>query len=222
MNKHKLIKIDDYWIVVSDEEPKEGNLCFNRHALNHPKYKDDIIAPCSKNAEINWQNNMSYNNGTTFLRDNYHKMIASQNPAHNLPSIIFSDEVAKKLGIVDIEKLSSLKWDENHPTEKQAYKQGYNQCLSDNKDKRFTLEDMKRCWDIGIGLGVKWQELSNPEKMGFDKFIQSLTKNTWDVELEVEYKGEYLAGTCGDNEIWAEYPNEPKITNNSLTVKHLI
>lgn len=80
-----LIKTDGYWIIINNEEIKDGNwyLCWE---TKDNQSKDYLIS----NDPLH-----SYCIGA----DNYKKIIYSQNPEHNLPSITFSDEVAKKLGI---------------------------------------------------------------------------------------------------------------------------
>ena len=121
----KLIKVDDYWAVVEN--------------------KSDVL-------------------------------LFSQNPKHNLPSITFSDEVAKELGIVDVEKLKEKQYDSlyerlekaknfrgqvagRHPdlrtsqeihSNVEGYLEGYNQCLSNNTDKKFTLDDIKKAIDLYV------------------------------------------------------------------------
>lgn len=82
----KLIKINGYWIIVSDEEIKENN--WFAHF-----FKDGFVGI----AKITEKGLLDYPK----YRKNWLKLIASQNPEHNLPTITFSDEVAKKLGIVE-------------------------------------------------------------------------------------------------------------------------
>lgn len=140
MTHHKLIKIDGYWIVVSNES-------FN-------------YTYTEKGEEIPF------------------RIVASQNSAHNLPTIPFSDEVAKELGIVDTyEKFKAIDGTcKKGEYEHWLYDSGYNQCLSDNADKRFTLEDVRKAFH------------QNPAQTNrpFNEFIQYLTKEEYFCELEMD------------------------------------
>lgn len=57
---------------TTDEEIKEGDWYIN--LLNN------TIEKVSKNVAANWKSNMSYNNGTRFLRNDYKKIVATTNP----------------------------------------------------------------------------------------------------------------------------------------------
>ncbi len=75
-NKESIIPIDGGYVIVDKEiAPKQGDWTFNKHAVGSSK--GGPIEKCSLNAEKNWAANMSYNSGKTFLRDNFHVIIAS-------------------------------------------------------------------------------------------------------------------------------------------------
>lgn len=112
------------------------------------------------------------------------KMIASLNPEHGLPSIKFSDEVigewGNRLGIVDIDKLAILnnpdiqiyKDDEGlakavYISSHKNYKDGYNQALSDNKDKLFTLGQIEEAWNNGFNCGNSLDKIRTVEPTNF-------------------------------------------------------
>lgn len=117
--KYKLIKIDGYWIIVSNEEIKPNELFFHKFTISI-KLNNDI---------------------TSIKHEEYFKLIASQNPEHNLSLITFSDEVAKELGIID-EKKDEETWRDLF------------QLFIDNmiKDKKYTQEEWlkicKKNWSI--------------------------------------------------------------------------
>lgn len=121
----KLIKIDGYWIVVSNEKATNPEEWF------YNPYVKLVQIFCNP-AECN-------------------KLILSQNPEHNIPTITFSDEVSKELGIVDVKKIVQNKVEKIY----QKYiskdlledyvtlaEMGYNQCLANNVNKKFTKDDM--------------------------------------------------------------------------------
>jgi hypothetical protein len=209
--KTKLIKHEDYWIVVSDEKPKQNDW----YIYNTGEVIEYLV-------KLN--------------DDNLKKILFSQNPEHNLPTITFSEEVAKELGIVDVEKLA-YNWlydieEENlirkYPLKPMefGYIKAYNQCLSDNADKKFTLEDIKKAikygQDFAFGCTNSSDYMTNEElkngEQSEEEFIQSLTKQEYFCELEMELVEECLP-----------MPNihvktgkyQPKIINNSVFVKRI-
>ena len=87
--------------------------------------------------------------------------------------------------------------------------QGYNQALSDNKDQLFTLEDMEWAFLRGAILN---QRTHKGENFSFSKertkLIQSLTKQEYDCELEMDR----IPADRAPNG-WDMFP---KIANNSI------
>jgi len=95
--KYKLIKTGDYWIIVEKTIPKDNEY-----------YWDNLVSSWEKVGVLKMQGYADSNttrkvisaySGTTTPIKCAYRLIASQNPEHNLPSITFSDEVAKELGI---------------------------------------------------------------------------------------------------------------------------
>lgn len=102
----KLIKIDNYWIVVSDEGSEIGEWTSFTNTTN------GIIKAFNTpiQAKSPYASNGTYN----------FKVIASQNPDHKLPNITFSEEVAKELGEVDKDfweamPIEWIKWTKKQP-----------------------------------------------------------------------------------------------------------
>lgn len=66
------------------------------------------------------------------------------------------------------------------------YRKGYNQCIEDNKDKRFSEEDLRKVFNMArkhIELGIN--KVSRAYSYTEDEAISSLTqpKDTWEVEF---------------------------------------
>lgn len=211
----KLIKIDGYWIIVEDKR------------IENPTTNDLILDEYNQIAKFVDLSFIGLGYG------NFKKVLFSQNPEHNLHSITFNEEVSKELGIVDVEKLKrnyTAKRYENSDNKawfnqracEIDFKGGYNQCLSDNKDKLFTLEQLKQA----IFLGQ--MSIANPKGRDFgdnfestcENIIQSLTKQEYEVELEMNspyFDTEY-------QEEMHRNPSEiePLIINNSVKVIKLL
>jgi hypothetical protein len=209
----KLIKIDGYWIIVSKQE-----------ILPNSWYENNGMLFLSDN-KYNEGNNPNSSNPK--VTDHNFKLIYSQNPEHNLPSITFSDEVAKKLGIVDVEKLVDKLFKDEFKLAQESMPaiwydiklkaiKLYNQALSDNKDKLFTLEDMGRAYRMGKTYGTGRTNLALDE----DTFIQFLTKQEYDCELEMEMK--YEDCLEGSEFILRPAYKEPKLSSGSVKVIKLI
>ena len=149
----KAIQVDDYWVIVNTKlAPKYLDWCLNNHALNSSSSKYKAIEQCSKNAELNWAANMSYNSGKTFLRDNYHKIIASTKHIEGIPLIVFKERSVEELAIDYLWKYWSYMQCPksvfiNNPNEPIEFKRqfdsfidGYNQAKS--SDKKWSDEDV--------------------------------------------------------------------------------
>lgn len=238
----KLIKHEGYWIVLSDEKPRDKEWCLASYGPKNDK--DNYIAYADNihlgNVEHGEALLFSYNNFTHEI-GYCKKILFSQNPEHNLPTINFSDEVivewGKKLGIVDVEKLALTDFKENHDgfisykDRTEGYKNGYNQCLLDNADKIFTLEDILLIInEIGF-VKTTPDELNSKEYQPFItdedeqvwtinkehllKYTQYLTKEEYFCELDME---EIFYSSNMPKEGEQRPPYRPKITNNSCKV----
>jgi hypothetical protein len=86
-------------------------------------------------------------------------------------------------GVTDVEKLADERFlgsdDITIYNLRFGFKEGFNKAMELNKDKQFTLEDMKKAISFGQGMDL-WKEEEQ-----IDKFIQSLQQPT-EIEVEVE------------------------------------
>ena len=118
--------------------------------------------------------------------------------------------------------------------EKSRWKSIYNQALQDNKEKRFTLEDMKTAIVKALQFG---REIKDKDLKGFvyeilpytDKYLQSLsTPKEWKVEIETWTNGNWESYceerrqcvNCFETNLKSEPYNckcglKPKLTKNS-------
>jgi hypothetical protein len=88
-------------------------------------------------------------------------------------------------GIVDVEKLADeyivikpKHREYEHNLAVSAYIEGFNKAMELNKDKLFTLDDMKKAFEKGcLKLG---------NNRYFDELIESLNKNEWEVEVVMD------------------------------------
>lgn len=202
--KTQLIKIQDDFILVSDEEIKEGDF------IGYSTLK--VFVP------------VQYLGGD--LTKTERKIIAG---IPELPLIDFSalsEEELKIIGWVDVEKLAKEKYQyvsENPPhviitpeNKLEGFIEGFKAAQSLN-DKTFSLEDMFACFNLGIEFCE--DEVHKFRKKEFNKFIQSLQQTSWDVEVEMEDIGGYRQDSM--NGCWIS-KWQPKITNSSLKVTKII
>ena len=237
--KTKLIKLQDKFILVSDEEIKAGDKVLETYADSSVRITEATPMSITINSE--------YAKG-------FQKKIISENPDFSL----LSEEDCKTIGWVDVEKLAEKEmintkasaWIYNQLSESPSednefcaevatdfWIEGFKTAQSLN-DKMFSLEDVVSILDdiqkdladyqneIGIGMmdDIQWQQ------MFVDRVIASITsyeqlslqQTSWDVEIEMEEGEDYLAGMAGSNEIWASYDDKPKITNNSIKVLRIL
>jgi len=172
----KIIKLTDtHYIVVDDSEIKEGNWVCN---IQRPYAKQ------CQDIDVDYYNRRN---------DVFKKITHSTQPLYKNDFWAIQElklsEVKELIGEVDVEKKALEKYPEVYVTEKGcnapigtdcykrdriAFIQGYNQCLEDNKHKKYTDEDMKRYHNIMCLYGnVKGEE-----------YIQSLQPKTqWEIEI---------------------------------------
>lgn len=191
----KLIKIDGYWIIVEKQIPNIDEF-----------YWDDLVSSW-KNVGILKMNGYADGNSTKKVISSYvgtttpiqcsNRLIASNNPEHNLPSITFSEEVAKELGEVDVEKLAETntysKFDRVITGEIEDVKRkmfgricnyegfidGYNQCKEDNKEKKYTEENLMEAFYQGRGKSGGSSHMRTFKYHSFEDYIQSLLKKEY-------------------------------------------
>lgn len=210
----KLIKIDGYWIIVSDEERVKGDIVLGNFPDNPigiitDIYGEEFTVTCFNGDKVGLAQYDSF------------KILYSQNPEHNLPSITFSDEVAKELGIETFEskvKEEIKRKDSSRDEASIYYCNGLKNALTwferYNKDKLFTLEQMRECFE----QSRKWDKPYYDAKFRtFEDYIQSLTKQEYDCILECSLNGIKKEGESCTRNNNCKYPN-CLITNNSVKV----
>ena len=154
----KIVKINtDHYVIVDDSEIKKG---------------DWVVGGTRTVVQCMYPENVHH-------RD-VKKITHSTHPMQGVFPIPIT-EVKELLGEVDVERKAELYvWGRVYLTEQEkqqteiAYMTGYNQAIQDNKDKKYTEEDLKRYHNIMCLHGNKKGE----------EFIQSLQPKT---EWEVEY-----------------------------------
>ena len=216
MDKYKLIKVTEGFLITCTE----------------PITFSDTLKPCYYLFK-----------GEVYKREYSHhtdsqKIIAS-NFLPELPSINFNN-LEEEFGIINVEKLADAYIDKNnlnippnnltdeqqndlYPYEivkfKKTYLDAFNKCLSLNKDKRYTLEDIKTAIRYGFDVGF-CSNSNNKTKntlLSEDEIIQSLEpKIEFEIELETEWIKDFPKGGFGGaGSIDIE---QPKITNNSIKI----
>lgn len=91
--------------------------------------------------------------------------------------IIFLSEVKELLGVMDVEKKAQIEWGNVHRTGVLGYIDGYNQALEDNKEKKYTEEDLRKA------ISETRRGMLFLDKY-VNEFIQSLQPKTeWEVEI---------------------------------------
>lgn len=117
----------------------------------------------------------------------------------------------------DVEGLANAEWDENHPTERSAYKQGFNKHAELNADKKFTLQDVKASIDMAVSLWVNRVNCTLMSEIEA-KVIQSISveKSEWNAEIEM-----YPSPITTGNELGEEgkdWELKPKITDGYIKI----
>ena len=156
----KLIKItDDHYVVVDDSEIKEEDWYVNNNVI----FRSDDLFDEGNNPNQNSNNK---------------KITHSTQPLEWFGGeIIFLSEVKE---LIDVEKKIISPYPMNTQNDVDwcnGYQRGYNQALEDNKDKKYTEEDIYKAYRAGM-------QFVGEDKGSLGEFIQSLQPKTeWEVEI---------------------------------------
>ena len=181
----KKIKYDHY-VVVTDDPIKEGDWYYHiiRKTIHNTSEKADYFV-----------NNTKYNDFKKITHSTEPLELLSENGLSGMgfskvrPLNIF--EVKELIGEVNIEKKAeedakSYVWDfyshtcSGYSDPIDGFINGYNKCLEDNKDKKYTEEDLRKA----MGFGYDMCHQKRLDKWGFENFIQSFQPKTeWEVEI---------------------------------------
>lgn len=162
----KLIKIkEDHYVVVDDSEIKEGDWIYN------PDREPSLLQCIGKGSIRGWN---KITHSTQPLGIGWQQEVIE----------LSLQEVKELIGEVDVEKkareeverytISTSSIDLKAKIQRfQGYMKGYNQALEDNKEKKYTEEDMRKAFEYGKTLdGYDW----------FGDLLESLQPKTeWEV-----------------------------------------
>jgi len=144
----------------------------------------------------------------------------------------------EEFGIVDIERLAKDEyqyqngpdhsWDAMQNQLRRGFINGFNKCLKLNKDKLYTVEQMKDAFESGENYGKTWSEFYNTDSISrveaertedFNGFIQSLQPKT-EFEIELQ-KGQMKLNDDGEEYGFPDMTS-PKITNNTVKITKIL
>ena len=185
--KYKLIKLDQGFILVSKEQPVDGDFSI------HPNGTIGIIETALAIAIFKETDEGSY-------VEDCKKIIASTFISE-LPGIDFNG-FEEEFGIVSYHKLYNedikkynISYSSNNSDTYLGFNLGFDTCLELNKDKLYTLDDLKDAFNAG-NAGSGGSTYNRIRKYnGVDEYLQTfliwnnekgyLPKTEWDVEVEM-------------------------------------
>lgn len=189
----KLIKINcEHYIIVDDLEITQACYVYKNHENVHGKGIFYLPADTDFVAFNKEAKDVSVITHSTQPLDNrgYWASCITHMPLQ---------EVKELIGEVDVEKKADKIWQLNTGGKEVCvhngdwtlgFKAGYNQCLEDNKEKKYTEEDLKKIFIHGkqFGLTVAGAIRNGGDKPNqdewFNESIQSLQPKTqWDIEF---------------------------------------
>ena len=200
----KLIKINtDHYIIVDDSEIKEGDWVINGNNKIFQYNNESIsgINYCKKITHSTQPLDCNCSNRGYKLDSN----CAERNHCFDKIQYLSLQEVKELIGEVDVEKKAEYDWmlhtegsivvtDKNDW--KSGFHHGYNQALEDNKEKKYTEEDLRKAiqlaWEADsidgtVDLNIVLHYGDNNDlrtKWSEDEIIKSLqSKTSWDVQI---------------------------------------
>ena len=175
----KLIKItDDHYVIVDENaEIKEGDWVVTEENTVH---QVDYVDAYTK-----------INDWKKITHSTFSSVIDLYKP--NTPLILNLSEVKNLLGEVDVEKKAEQVFPyketrTDFATEecREIYKIGFNQAIEDNKEKKYTEEDMKVAITQAFLSGVeRLEDFERVQEMILDNIKP---KTEWDVEFDSQGK----------------------------------
>jgi hypothetical protein len=136
-------------------------------------------------------------------------------------------------GVVNVEKLASeyakeandisakygvKVFGDNNST---PFKDGFNKAMELNKDKLFTVEDVRKAMSIGLSIGYGRQFEIENKSVEIDSYIQSLQQPT---EIEVEIEMEIVntqfnpGATCIQDSTYISVTKKSKLDENGCLI----
>lgn len=122
-----------------------------------------------------------------------HYIVVDNKEMHTIPT----SEAKEILGVVDVEK--SMWYERNlqnpYPSDspsntgfKKGFELGYNQALEDNKERKYTEEDMMKAIEIAqttsyVSTQLFSDQSSVKHNFSSEEIIQSLQPTEWEVEM---------------------------------------
>lgn len=219
----KLIKLQDKFILVSDEETLSQNGDFY---LGYPNY--DTI--------FQWKMEGMHEGKSVWIN----KIIAGIPELPVTDFSLLSEEDCKTIGLSTIDLTKLCCYDQRNPDFQIKEEYGYDKeevnatgnfakkdCACDNcfygraelteqlitaqylNDKMFSLEDIDKAIEYGHSSKMPFNE------DWYDEFIQSLQQTSWDVEVEMQPTEQFDEATSIGVYV-------PKITNNSVKITKII
>lgn len=203
----KLIKLtDDHYVIVDNSEIKEGDWFLPISGigweLNKPRQADSSggysNGHCTKITHSTQPvTNEVGNDGFEFDHNSTYP------PTTILP--LFLQEVKKLIGEVDVEKkaleISPVELDEDefdvNETHRVTWIDGYTQAIEDNKEKKYTNEDMLTIRNqlvtmLPVGDVNAWDMIQAVSKYTkwLDEYVESIHQSptSWDVEFDSQGK----------------------------------
>ena len=163
--------------------------------------------------------------------------------SNNLDFSALSEEQQREIGWFDVEKLAKDEfchisknppYTEIVPRQKmEGYTKGFQKAQQLLSDRRFTLEDISKAINFGYKKGMKVEADAHRDnnlfaEIDFDRnaFIQSLSKQSWNVELEMQTDWKphtklYME-SIGDNLSDFIYQPQPKFVEGKVKILKLL
>lgn len=194
----KLIKLNNnHYIIVEDSEIKQGDWIYN------PERQPSILECVGKGSLRDWKK-------VTHSTQPLETVPLYKMPNGELINEIWHDKI-KQLSLSEVKELLCMSMDlikrkdaylqkvreevKDYPQHDRiyilgssdlAFTEGYNQALEDNKDRKYTGEDIKTAFSRYAFASTSNQPYSEDELLNeFRKFIQSIQPKTeWDVKFD--------------------------------------
>jgi hypothetical protein len=213
MSKYQLHKLPEGFIITSSEEVDKNNPAYHYARMQFFDIYDFSESNGSKSFIPKDEFGLPTN--IEVLVCDCMKVIAQQ---HQINFSALSEEEQKEIGWYDVEKLAydyaySVQSAPKYGNTIIAFESGFRKAVELLSDRRFTLEDMREA------IAESWNSCEDNEDeetftQVFNRIIQSISQQSWEVEIEMEYDLESIDSS--------KQVTKPKLTNGKIKIKKIL
>lgn len=211
---YTLYKLPEGFIITSDEKPIKGDLCFDLEG--NPGHKNQLyIVKCLRTSD------------DSYWVKHSKKLIAQQD---QIDFSNLTEEEQEEIGWIDLKpesipfpNSSDMRDGKEIKTWMNGWEQGHIEGFQKSQellsDRVFTLEEMRKAL-LEVSL---WGNVRSTRFEDVEKIIQSLSQQSWNIEIETECS---VCGLTGVHKMSCKTPSlrtqQPRFNNGKIKITKVL